>query len=231
LVDIGVLSRVDTSPDLLAQFVASITPSPETGKSEICPPQQMFIFSPGDVTLFREGNNIVSYLTTKHFTPAFMPSVYIANGVLIPGGFVTTNAIPFFSTEGLRPAEDFVISEDGKNIYRTTRYFNAEQLVFNWDGFEVPNTARIEELSGNLLRVVNKYVCEENVAAPNGPATSGTKLGIAQLSFRSKSSDLVVTEFIWENTNFFSQVPQLSYATASKEIFAPINYGDGTLAL
>lgn len=231
LVNTGVLARIDTSPDLFAQFVASITPNPETGKGEICPPQQMFVFSPGDVTLFREGNNIVSYLTTKHFTPVFTPNVYITNGVLIPGGFVTTNAISFFSIDGLRPAEDFVISEDGKNIYRVTRFFNAQQLVVNWDGFEVPNTARIEEVSGNLLRVVNKYLCEESIAAPNGPATSGTKLGVAQLSFRSKSSDLVVSEFIWENTNFFSQVPQLSYSTGSKEVFYPVEYGEGTLAL
>jgi len=231
LVNEGVLSRIDTSNDLFVEFTAAITPDPITGVSEVCPPQQMFVFSPGDVTLFREGNTVVSYLATQHFTPAFTPGMYIQNGILVPGGFVTNNAIPFFTTGSLRPIEDFIISEDGKNIYRVIRYFNASDTVFNWDGFEVPNTARLEELSGNILRVVVKYICEESIAAPNGPATSGTKLGIAQINFRSKSSDLVVDKFIWENTNFSSQVPQLSYATGSKEVFSPIEYGEGTLAL
>jgi hypothetical protein len=144
---------------------------------------------------------------------------------------VNSNSIPFFDPSGLRPAEDFVISEDGKNIYRTIKYFNAEPSAFNWDGAEVNNTARLEELSGNLLRVVSVYSCEETILAPNGPATSGIKLGVAQIKLRSKSSDAAVSEFVWENTNYSSQDPQLSYSTGSKEVFEPINYGDGTLAL
>jgi hypothetical protein len=191
----------------------------------------MFVFSPGDTTLFRQQGTITSYVATKHFSPYFTPGIYIENGVLVPGGDVSSNAIPFFDPSGLRPSEDFVISTDGKNIYRTIRYFNAEPLVYNWDGLEVPNTARLEELSGSLLRVVTKYICEENILAPNGPATSGTKLGIAQIKLRSKSADRAVSMFIWENANYSSQVPQLSYATGAKEVFRPVEYGEGTLAL
>lgn len=227
----GILSRVDTSPETFDAYTAAITPDPETGYRQVCPPSPMFVFSPGDTTLFRVQNTVVSYVATQHFSPFFTPGVYMRNGVLIPGGDVNSNSIPFFDPSGLRPAEDFVVSEDGKNIYRATRYFNAEPIVYNWDALEVLNTARLEELSGNLLRVVSKYICEENILAPNGPSTSGTKLGIAQISLRSKSADKSVATFVWENTNSPSQAPQLSYASGSKEIFPLTNYGDGTLAL
>jgi hypothetical protein len=231
MVNQGILSRVDTSPELYSSYVAAITPNPQTGLSVVCPPFQMFVFSPGDTTLFRQQGTVQSFVSTKHFTPFFTPGVYINNGILIPGGDANSNAIPFFDSSGLRPAEDFVISVDGKNIYRAIRYFNATETVYNWDGLEVPNTARIEELSGNLLRVVAKYVCEERILAPNGPSTSGTKLGIAQITLRSKSSDATISQFVWENANYASQVPQLSYATGAKEVFNLVDYGDGTLAL
>lgn len=226
----GLIARVDTSVAVRESYVAAITPDPQTGVATVCPPLSMFVFSPGDVTLFRQQNEVISYVSTAHFTPAFTPGVYIENGVLIPGGFVNNNAIPFFPTAPL-PVEDFVIAEDGKNVYRVTRYFNASKTVFNWDGVQVDNTARLEELSGNLLRIVTRYVCEENIQAPNGPSTSGVKLGVAQITLRSKSALKSVTEYIWENTNFASQVPSLSYATGAKEVFAPVDYGNGTLAL
>jgi hypothetical protein len=227
----GLLARVDTNVTRAAEYLKAITPDPQTGLRLVCPPLSMFVFAPGDVTLFRQQNQVISYVATQHFSPAFTPGVYIENGVLVPGGFVNSNAIPFFGNEGIRPMEDFVISADGKNIYRVMRFFTSGDLAFNWDGVEVPNTARLEELSGNLLRVVTKYICEENILAPNGPATSGLKLGVAQITLQSKSGPGEKSVFVWENTNFSSQVPQLSYATGAKEVFAPVSYGDGTLAL
>jgi len=231
LIEQNLITLVNNSQVNNQAYIAAITPDPITGVQEVCPPAPMFTFSPGDVTLFRENNTVVSYVATKHFSPSFAPGVYIANGVLVPGGFVSNNAIPFYETGDLRLKENFIISEDGKNVYRVMRFFNAEPIVSNWDGLPSPNTARIEELSGNLLRVVVEYLCEESIIAPNGPATSGTKLGIAEIVLRSKSSNLVVTKFIWENTTTFSETPELSYATGAKEIFPPVSYGDGTLAL
>ena len=230
LVADGFMDRVDTSPLIRAEFEAQILPSPETGKSIICPPLPLFVFSPGDTTLFREGGTIVSYIATQHFTPTFTPSVYIRAGILIPGIVNNVTSIPFYSTTEKFRLEDLVVSEDGKNIYRVTRFFTAFSPVFNWDGQEVPATARIEELSGRLLRVVSEYVCEENIQAPNGPDTSGVKLGVAQINLLAKNSR-ESTLFIWENTNFSTQVPELSYSTGSKEVFQPVSYGSGTLAL
>lgn len=227
----GLISRIDTSPDILAELTNQLLPDPNTGISKLCPPQSMFIFSPGDTTLFRQQNTVISFLATRHFTPIFTPSVYIDCGILIPTVEDASNAIPFFSSTEIRDLEDVVLSEDGKNMYRAMRYFTASSPAFNWDGQEVTDTARIEELSGNLLRIVSLYECEEQIRSPNGPDTSGLKLGVAQISLRAKNALGADTTFVWENTNFSSQVPELSFATGGKEAFKPVSYGIGTLAL
>jgi len=227
----GLISRIDTSPDILAELINQILPDPNTGVAKLCPPQQMFVFSPGDTTLFRQQNTIISFVSTGHFTPIFTPSVYIDNGILIPTNENTSNAIPFFASTDARDLEDLILSEDGKNLYRAMRYFTAASPAFNWDGQEVVDTARIEELSRNLLRVVSLYECEEQIQSPTGPDTSGLKLGVAQISLRAKNALGANSVFIWENTDSASQVPQLSYATGGKEVFEPVSYGKGTLAL
>jgi hypothetical protein len=191
----------------------------------------MFVFSPGDTTLFREGNFVVSYMATRHFTPIFTPGVYISAGILVKSEGESQAAVPFFASTSDRYLEDIVVSEDGRNLYRVTRYFTAISPVVNWDAEEVIDTARIEELSGNLIRIVSRYDCEEQIKAPNGPDTSGIKLGVANITLRPKNALGSASVFIWENTAFFSEVPALSYATGGKEVFKPISYGDGTLAL
>ena len=231
LVTQNLVSRVDTDDDIRIQLERQLLPDPVTGVSTLCPPTAMFVFAPGDTTLFRQQGTVVSYLATQHFTPQFTPGVYIASGILIPTEGANTAAIPFFVSTNTRPDEDFVLSEDGKNIYRVTRFFTAKSPAYNWDGQEVTDTARIEELSGNLLRIVTRYECEEQIKAPNGPDTSGIKLGIAQITLRSKNALGTQTKFVWEDTQFNSQVPALSYATGGKEVFSPVSYGDGTLAL
>ena len=231
LVSQGVLSRIDTNPVTRGTLEKQLLPDPATGVSVLCPPSPLFIFSPGDITLFRQENEVVAYVATHHFTPLFTPGVYIANGVLVPTTFSNASAIPFFTSAGERPHEDFVLAEDGKSIYRATRFFTAESPAFNWDAEEVVDTARLEELSGNLLRIVTRYECEEQIKAPNGPDTSGIKLGIAQISLKSKNALGTTSTFVWENTQYSSQVPALSYATGGKEIFKPVSYGEGTLAL
>jgi hypothetical protein len=226
----GYVERVDTNPALRAALEAQLLPNPVTGVSVLCPPSAMFVFSPGDMTLFRQQGTVVSYMATQHFSPSFTPGVYVNGGILIPTNEAYGTAIPFFSSVQ-RPSEDFILSEDGKNIYRVTSYFTARSPVFNWDGEEVTDTARIEELSGNLIRIVTRYDCEERIAAPNGPDTSGLKLGVAQITLRSKNALGQKTVFVWENTQFSTQVPALSYATGGKEVFDPVSYGNGTLAL
>ena len=231
LINQGFISRIDTDDDIRIQIEQQLMPSPATGVSTLCPPSSMFVFSPGDTTLFRQQATVVAYMATQHFTPVFTPGVYINSGILIPSDGANSTAIPFFTSTSVRDHEDLVLSEDGKNVYRVIRYFTAKSPAYNWDGQEVIDTARIEELSGNLLRIVTLYECEEQIKAPNGPDTSGIKLGAAQLSLRSKNAPLAESVFVWENTNFASEVPALSYATGGKEVFKPVSYGDGTLAL
>ena len=231
LVELGVISRVDSNEDLRIQIERQLLPNPTNGMSTLCPPSPMFVFAPGDTTLFRQESTVVAYMATAHFTPLFTPGVYIASGVLIPTAGANSAAIPFFESSNVRPHEDFVLSEDGKNIYRVIRFFTAKSPAYNWDGQEVIDTARIEELSGNLLRIVTRYDCEERIKAPNGPDTSGLKLGITNIILRAKSSVGTSSTFVWEGTQFASQVPALSYATGGKEVFKPVSYGDGTLAL
>jgi hypothetical protein len=227
----GFISRIDTSAEIAREINSQLLPNPITGEARLCPPQSMFVFAPGDTTLFREQNTIVSFLATRHFTPIFTPGVYISAGVLVPTTGDDSSAIPFFSSTNSRELEELILSEDGRSIYRVVRFFTAKSPAFNWDGEEVVNTTRIEELSGNLLRVVTRYDCEEQIKAPNGPDTSGIKLGVTQMSLRSKNALGADTTFVWENTNFSSEVPALSYATGGKEVFKPVSYGDGTLAL
>lgn len=225
------IARVDTDPVIRARFEEQITPDPRSGRSTICPPTAMFVFSPGDRTLFRQQNTVVSYVATQHFTPVFSPGVYIESGVLAPTDNLGGGAIPFYDLTDSRLTENIVISEDGKNLYRVIQYFTALSPVYNWDGSQVVDTARLEELSGNLLRVVNRYQCEEAIRSSSGPDTSGLKLGVAQINLRAKDSTLVKSTFVWENTNSSSESPALSYSSGGKEAFTPISYGIGTLAL
>ncbi len=231
LVNDGVISRIDTSDAFRVELERQMMPDPQTGEATLCPAIPMFVFSPGDTTLFREQNTVISYTATQHFTPLFTPNAYIASGILIPTEGNNNDAIPFFVSTESRPHEDLVLSEDGKNIYRVTRFFTAKSPVFNWDGQEVVDTARLEELSGKLLRVVSRFECEEHITPPGGENTSAIKLGVAQITLRAANALGKSTTFVWENTQFNSQVPELSYATGGKEVFEPVSYGGGTLAL
>ena len=231
LIEQGFISRIDTDPDIALELQRQFTPNPVTGIATLCPPVPMFVFSPGDTTLFRQQSTVVSYVATQHFTPLFTPGVYIAAGVLVPSNGENSSAIPFFTPANTRRNEDLILSEDGKNIYRTIRYFTATSPVFNWDGEDVVDTARIEELSGNVLRIVTLYECEQQIRSPNGPDTSGVKLGIAQITLRAKNALGAQNVFVWENTDFSNVVPALSYSSGGKKVFQPVSYGSGTLAL
>ena len=231
LIKQGLIDRVDNDAATRIEFQKQITVDPTTATSVVCPPVPMFVFSPGDTTLFRQQGSVLSFMATKHFTPIFTPPVYISAGILVPTKNVSSAAIPFISASERRPTENILLAEDGKNLYRAMRYFTATSPVYNWDGEEVVPDARLEELSGNILRIVTKYTCEQHILSPNGPETSGNKLGGCQITFRAKNAYGATTKFMWENTQFASQTPQLSFATDAKEVFPLTSYGDGTLAL
>ena len=210
--------------------------------SRLKPFQRMFTFFKGDRTFFREGSEIQSYTATSAVTPLFEFDIYISNGVFVrsedTSSFVqgTKDYIPYFSPFYTSAAEDTVISEDGKNFYRVMRAFTPTATVEDWTGVVTSNTTRYEEYSGNLLRYVNSFNCEQPVLPQNGKETSSIKLGICQISIVPKNTGVnnnssAKLTYVWENTSSVSELPQLSWNTGSTSRLVPPKYNNGTLAL
>lgn len=223
----------------VALRVKSIAP---TYQSLLKPFHRMFTFFTGDRTFLREGSNVISYTATSPVTPLFDFQIYLSSGVFVetspsesfeiePEGY-----IPLYNPSYSLVAEDTVLSEDGKNLYRVTQAFTPSQTVVNWTGLEEKNTARYEEFAGNLLRYVTMYKCEEEILPQGGKETSSIKLGVASITIipknngRTSNSDSQLT-YVWENTSSFAENPQLSWYTSTSFALSPPNYRSGTLAL
>ena len=203
---------------------------------------RMFTFFPGDRTLFRDGLRTRVYAATQPVTPLFGFDVYRQNGVfssVLDESLYDSSSdsyIPYYNPSYTQTAEDTIVSEDGKNIYRVTRAFTPAPNVTNWTGTLGPNSTRYEEYAGNLLRYVTQYKCEEQVLSQSGRETSSIKLGVASITLRTRSSGrgantAFQNTFVWENTATLSENPQLSWFTSSTFPFSPPSYREGTLAL
>ena len=203
---------------------------------------RMFRFFAGDRTFFRQGNKVISYTATTAVHPLFEFYVYLQNGIFVktaeylPSQFETQSYIPFFNPDYITYSEDTILAEDGRNLYRTMRAFSPNLTVTNWTNTTVTNTARIEEYEGNLLRYVNAYTCEEDIFSQLGREISAIKLGNAQITLIPKnkgkfSNSREKVVFVWENTDSFAEVPQLSWFTGTTYPYTPPNYGDGTMRL
>jgi hypothetical protein len=205
-------------------------------------PVKMFIFSPGERTFFRAGSNVISYTATTHVTPLFDFNIYLANGTFVKTENYLYNAgepqeyVPYFDPKYLNYAEDTILSEDGKNFYRVMRAFTPSLTVTNWTNTTVANTARIQEYAGNLLRYVRQYICDDDILSQLGRVTSAIKLGVAQITLIPSNSgvfsnSLAQVTYVWENTNSFTEIPQLSWFTNTTYPYTPPNYSGGTLNL
>jgi hypothetical protein len=114
--------------------------------------------------------------------------------------------------------------------------FNANPTITNWTNTTVVNTARTEEYEGNLLRYVNKYVCEEDILAQLGRDISAIKLGVAQITLIPQnkgrfSNDNEQYTYVWENTQTIAETPELSWYTGTTYGYRPPQYGEGTMGL
>ena len=212
-------------------------------------PTRMFRFFKGDRTFFRQGSKVISYTATTNVHPLFEFYVYLENGIFVetaqylPGSFETQQYIPYFNPAYAKYSENTVLSEDGRNLYRVIRAFTPSATVENWTNTTVTNTARIEEYSGNLLRYVDRYSCEESILSQLGRDISAIKLGIAQITLIPKNkgrftNSLEKVVFVWENTSTLAEVPQLSWysgqpAWNNEYPFTnnPPSYKDGTMRL
>lgn len=204
--------------------------------------QKMFTFFAGDRTFFREGNNVKSYTATSAVTPLFDFGIYYQNGVFVDTDssesylIAAEEYIPYYNPSYALTAEDTILSEDGRNFYRVVRAFTPPTSVTSWTGTTEPNSARFEEYSGNLLRYVCEYVCEEPVLPQLGQETSSIKLGVAQVTiiprnFSRQVGSLPQLTYVWENTASPTEFPQLSWYTSTTFPYSPPNYHGGTLAL
>jgi len=205
-------------------------------------PVRMFTFFKGDRTFFRQGTTVLSYTATTNISPLFEFYIYKNNGsfVLTEQGQQTEipiiNYIPYFNPSYQEFAEDTILSEDGRNLYRVMKAFTPSSTVTNWTNTTVVNTARIQEYAGNLLRYVDKYVCQEQILSQLGRDISAIKLGVAQITLIPKdkgrfSNSYNQSTFVWENTSSATITPQLSWFSGTTYPYSPPDYKEGTLNL
>ncbi len=236
LVNEGLIFPLYINPTQYAQLTAKLE------SATVKPPTRMFRFFEGDRTFFRNGSQIISYTATTNVHPLFEFYVYLQNGVFVetqkylPSQFENVDYIPYFDPAYVLYSEDTVLSADGRNLYRTMLAFTPSDTVVNWTNTTVVNTARNEEYAGNLLRYVDKYVCEESILSQLGRDISAIKLGISQITIIPKNNgrfanSLQQAKFVWENTDTLSEVPQLSWYSGTRYPYNPPNYRDGTLKL
>jgi hypothetical protein len=213
-----------------------------TAASTIRKPTRMFRFFRGDRTFFRRGSQVVSYTATTSVHPLFEFYIYLQNGVFVetarylPAQFESIDYVPYFDPAYVNYSEDTVLAADGRNMYRVMLAFTPADTVVNWTNTTVANTARNEEYSGNLLRYVDQYVCEEAILSQLGRDISAIKLGIAQITLIPKNKGRFANsqeqvKFVWENTSTLTEVPQLSWSSGTSYPYTPPNYGTGTLKL
>ena len=223
------------------QYSALVTELATPGNA-LRKPTRMFRFFQGDRTFFRQGSQVVSYTATANVHPLFEFYIYLENGVFVetarylPSQFESIDYVPYFNPAYVEYSEDTVLSEDGRNLYRTMLAFTPNATLVNWTNTTVANTARNEEYEGNLLRYVDKYSCEESILSQLGRGISAIKLGIAQITIIPKNKGRFANSqeqavFVWENTSTLAEVPQLSWYSGTPYPYSPPNYSGGTLKL
>lgn len=217
----------------LTILVSSINP-PEENPLTI--PTRMFTFFKGDITFFRNGSDVKAYIATSSVTPIFDFEVYHSNKVFIESSVYGSYdasfeySIPFNNPAYADFAEDIIVDSNGSNFYRVMRAFSPLANVVNTSGLTQANTSRYEEFTGNLLKIVMAYVCEEPILPQFNQETSALKLGNCQITIIPRSSTQRIS-YLWEASESFAQPPELSWYTGIVTNLSPPDYGQGTLAL
>ena len=101
-----------------------------------------------------------------------------------------------------------------------------------WNNIFTQNTPRIEELKSKLLKVVVSANCNNKLFSRLRDGASTTKLGVVNVTFRSKDSLTARDQYVWESTQYSTETSSVSFSpTISSWNYLPVNYGEGTLAL
>lgn len=221
-----VIVRGPLGEDLGSYFWSRIGWQVETGGIPTF--RELFRFAPKDAATFRNGSLLRQYEATQHVTPIADLEVYYDNGV-----FARTErpeTVKYYDSAYRYEDVIYDITDSSQKFYRVERSFTPPDLAVTWAG-EQPNTPRVEEVYGNLLKFVSRAECEERVRSRLGGQISANKLGFANVNITSKSNTEASYTYVWESTRYASDPTQLSYYPQTAFAFGPVEYGDGTLAL
>ena len=193
--------------------------------------RDIFRFVPGDVVSFRQESSVKSFRSVDYFSPIFQPEIYIKNGALVADQITTANRNWVDPTYNM---EDIIYDEinGAYSFYRVISPVtpNTEELI--WNGNLTANTPRIEELKGTLLKTVVGANCSDQIFSRLRDNASSIKLGVTNVTLRSKDSLGAKTNYVWESTQYSSEASAISFSpTISQWDYKPVDYGDGTLAL
>jgi hypothetical protein len=191
--------------------------------------RDIFRFAPRDAASFRSGSVVRQYEATQHVTPILDLETYYDNGVFVASE--RTENVKY--TDPLYHYEDVVadVTDKQARFYRAIRSFTPPATVTTWVGPDQPNTERVEEVFGNLLKFVVQAEGQDDIYSRLGPQVSTTKLGVANIKLRSQANKNPENNFVWESTDAALTPPQLSFFTGTQFQYKPVDYGSGTLAL
>jgi len=189
--------------------------------------REMFRFAPGDAAAFRNGSSVRVYEATEHVTPLMNLETYFDNGVFVRSD--RAENVRYYDPS--YRYEDVILDTTtySQKFYRVTRSFTPPDTTTSWAGVQ-PNSPRIQEVFGNLLKFTVKAEGTERIISRLGPSISTSKLGITNLRVISKANEKASYNYVWESTPTSTSPLELSYSP-DKTQFKPVNYGEGTLAL
>jgi hypothetical protein len=180
----------------------------------------------GDTVTLLSGRVTRQYESTANFTPLFEASSYTND---IRQFLVERNDLPQSTADFFDASynlEDVIYTEvtGGLKLFRVMRPFTAPARKTDFTGSEVNNTARIEELHGNLLQIVEEASCDESIFSRTGDSASLNSLGSSNFKFVPDNGLQYVTQIVIEEDGTQSFSPSL-------QVLQPVDYGEGTFAL
>lgn len=191
--------------------------------------RDMFRFAPGDVAAFRSVTEIRTYYATEHVTPLLDLEVYYDNGVFARS--VADQTVPWY--DPLYHLEDIVFEKKngGIEFFRVTKAFTPPEERPIWNGAEAITSPRLEEIYGNLIKIVSSGTCADAIKSRLRDRASTVKLGTCQINLVSKSLGSSTSTYVFESAPTANISAPLSVFPGESFPYGPVDYGDGTLTL
>ena len=186
----------------------------------------LFRLIEGDVVTLIGGRVTKQYEVTTTFTPIFEAAVYTdpVHSFLVERNDLPQSTADFYDRSYNVENILFTESTGGLKFFRTMAPFTAPVQKVDYTGSLATNTARNEELYGNLLQIVERATCDENIYSRTGDSASLNSLGATNFRFIPDNGLQYVTQIVIEEDG------TTSYSPSVKNI-SPVEYGNGTFAL